>query len=226
MRRLILLLCLAAPLQADTLGEVKAVLGRLNAKAPIRATWVSESNGSTNGKFANDKTSRRISVEAAQDAETIRVEIRRGEKRDALSSVSPASISENLDFADAFTDLLNTGTLSEEKRVVWNGVPARLLVLQLKEPKREHEISIGKVTYSENRLNVWIGPDAVPLAAEHTRKANAGFLMFHGDTTTRSTWQFARKDDHFVVTRFEDWSSFSGFGQQGQTHTIVTVSVH
>jgi len=244
MRRLILILCLALPMSADTLADVKAALGRLNARTPLRATWSHESNDSTSGKYANGKSTRRVSVEAMQDAGSFRVEIPRAlldkaadeartntgswtsETRNSLYTVSAIGISEDLDYADTFTGLLNTGTLTEEKRVMLNGAWARLLVLQLKEPKHEREISIGKVNYTENRLTVWIGADDIPLAAEHVRKTTAGFLMFHGDATTKKSWQFARKDDHFIVARYEDWTSFSGLGQQGQAHTVETVAVH
>src|SRR4051794_30994203 len=195
MRRLFVLLCIALPISADTLSDVKAALGKLAARTPMRVTWSHESNDSTSGKYANDKTSERVSVEAMLDAGSFRVEIpralldkagdearaSRGETRRALSSVSAVRISEDLDYADAFTGLLNTGTVSEEKRVTWNGAPARLLVLKLQEPKHEHSISVGKVTFAENRLSIWIGADDVPLAAEHVQKASAGFLMFHGD---------------------------------------------
>jgi hypothetical protein len=240
MRRLLLVLSLALPLHADTLGDVKNALGKLTAKSPLRVTWSLEASDSTNGKLGSDKSSRRISVEAAQDGESFRVEIPRAliekageearashtETRLALGSVSPIGIAEDIDFADAFTGMLNTGTVTEEKRVLWNGAQARLLVLKLTEPKHEHEISVGKVNYTENRMSLWIGADDVPLAAEHVQKISAGFLIFHGDTTTKKTWQFARKDDHFVITRYEDWTSFSGLGQQGQGHTIVTVAIH
>lgn len=214
------------PLSADTLAEMKTALGRLTARTPLRATWSHESSDSTSGKFANGKSSRHVSVEAAQDAGTFRVEMSRSITREALSSVSAADIANDLDFAHAFTELLDSGTVSEEKRVTWNGTPARLVVLQLKEPKHERQITIGKVSFAENRLSVWIGGDDVPLAAEHVRKASAGFLMFHGDSTMRESWQFARKDDHFVIARREAWTSFSGLGQQGQVHSIVTVAIH
>jgi hypothetical protein len=240
MRRLIVVLCIALPMSADTLSDVKAALGRLTARTPMRVTWSHESNDTTSGKYANDKSSGRVSVEAVQDAGSFRVEIpralldkaageahaARGDTRRALDSVSPVGISEDLDFADSFTGLLNTGTVREEKRVMWNGAPARLLVLQLKEPKREREITLGKVTFTENRLNVWIGADDVPLAAEHLLKVSAGFLMFHGDSSTKKSWHFTKKDDHFVVARYEDWTSFSGLGQKGEGHTVVTVSIH
>jgi hypothetical protein len=240
MRRLFLVLCIALPISADTLSDVKAALGKLDARAPMRVTWSHESNDQTSGKFANDKTSDRVSVDAALDAGSFRVEIpralldkageeartSRGETRRSLSNVSAVRISEDLDYADSFTGLLNTGTVTEEKRVMWNGAPARLLVLHLKEPKHEHEINLGKVTFPENRLSVWIGADDVPLAAEHVQKTSAGFLMFHGDSTIKESWHFVRKDDHFVVARFEEWSSFSGLGQKGEGHTVVTVSIH
>ncbi len=225
-----LMLCIALPVSADTLTDVKTALGKLNAKSPLRATWSLEQSDSTNGKYGNDKSAKRISVEASQDADSFRVEIpravMRAETRRTLPSLSPTGIADDIDFADAFSAMLNLGTLAEERRVMWNGAPARLLVLKMKEPKHEHEISIGKVDYKENRMSVWIGADDLPLAAEHVSKVSAGFLMFHGDSTMKKTWQFARKDDHFVVTRYEDWSSFSGLGQQGQGHTIVTVAIH
>ena len=64
MRRLLLVLSLALPLHADTLGDVKNALGKLTAKSPLRVTWSLEASDSTNGKLGSDKSSRRISVEA------------------------------------------------------------------------------------------------------------------------------------------------------------------
>jgi hypothetical protein len=73
---------------------------------------------------------------------------------------------------------------------------------------------------------VWVGADNLPLAAERAQKATAGFMMFHGDTATKKSWHFMRKDDHLVVARFEELGSFSGFGQKGDAHSVDVVTVH
>ncbi len=243
MRRLLPFLILSLPLHADTLADVKDALSRLTARAPIRATWSHESSDSTSGRFANDKSERHVSVDVAQDGQSVQLEVPRAlvdkaadegrtnngswrnPTRNALAAISLMTISEDLDFAEPFIGMLSRGTVLEEKRLLYNGVQARLLVLQMTEPSHANEGSVGKIKYSENRMSVWIGPDNIPLAAEQSQKATAGFLMLHGDTTGRKSWRFARHDDHFIVARFEESSSFSGLGQHGQGRSVTTVTL-
>jgi hypothetical protein len=220
------LLLAATSARADTLADLEASLARLTARQPLRATFTSSTTDSTSGRFANHKGERHAALEAAQDASVFRIEFPRA-LLETMDGISPLGVSHSLDYAAPLLEQLRLGTVLDEKRVVYAGAPARLLVLKMKPaPPRADTVQIGSVRYTEDRMSVWIGADNLPLAAERTQKAAAGFLMFKGETASRRAWQFTRKDDHLVVARFEETSSFSGLGQKGELHRIDTIAIH
>ena len=141
----------------------------------------------------------------------------------AVGELGPLSVAEHLDFARHLLEILNRSQLVSEKRVVYEGRPARLLSLKVKNPPPK--TSIGHVEILEDSLNVWIGDDNVPLAAVRTRRYSGGILFIKGQGSQNSRWTFARKDDRLVATRTEEKSTSSGFGQNEEKTEVVTVIV-
>jgi hypothetical protein len=79
---------------------------------------------------------------------------------------------------------------------------------------------------AEDRLNIWIGDDNLPLAAERTTKSTAGFLFFHSDSSERTSITFAQAGDRLIVARLETSANGSGMGQNFDESSLQTVTVH
>jgi hypothetical protein len=244
-KRLVLLALLAAArLNADTLGDVKAAVGRLAARQPVHATFASESVVKADGRFATENARRAISLEVAHDASGVSITIPQSlldkAAREArtksvdddhaiteIRGIRSATIVEALDFRDALLRMLDYASVEQEKRLAFRNQPARLLTLKVNvPPKRESgTISIGSVK-KEERLSLWIGDDNLPLAAEHTESTTAGFMFLKGTFSGRANYTFARTADRLVVARVETSDSGSGMGQNVAHSGVQTLTLH
>jgi hypothetical protein len=210
----------------------------------MRASYGVESHSAADGRFASNRTSSAITVEATRSAEGVSVMIpaslleRAAEEvrahsgsfkngvRNDISHVSPLAVAEGLNFAPAFSGILLMGTVKEEHREARNGQAVRRLTLDVHQPMSKNEgIEIGEVKTVEDRLTLWIGDDDVPLAAHRTRKLRAGFLFLHGETEESDDWTFSRNGDSLVLARHEHMTSLSGMGQRGSGKTVQTIVV-
>jgi hypothetical protein len=240
MHRLMAIVCLFFALAArgDTFGELKSAVGRLGARQAVRATFASEVKVKAAGKFANEAVARSMSVDVVHDMSGVTITVPQAlvEKagrgsdetaQNAIDAIRAMHIVEALDYRGAFLHILNCGTVAEEKRVVFRGKAARLLVLNLKVPLRKgNSISIGSSKVAEDRLSVWVGDDNLPLAAERTRKTSGGFLIFHSDMQERTSITFAQAGDRLILTRLETTSNGSGMSQTFDEHSVQTVTLH
>ncbi|MEA2568483.1 MAG: hypothetical protein QOI24_484 [Acidobacteriota bacterium] len=245
MKQLLGVVCALVAMRAgaDTLFDVKATVNRLAAKTPIHATFALQRNVKTAGRFANDNTARNLSVEVTHDASGMTFVIPQplldkasqeshthaedNAAQSAIDSISPGAIVEAIDFRDRFISMVEGSTVTEEKRVVFRGKPARLLVLKLSTVKRKHKnsVEIGD-SKSDQRLNLWIGDDNLPIAAERTEKTTAGFMMIKATHEARTNYTFAHTADRFFVARVETNGSGSGLGQNFEESSVQTVTLH
>jgi hypothetical protein len=238
-------LVLTAPLsRADTLANVESTLSRFRGKEPMRASYSAEAQTATDGRFGNNRASSALTVEVTRSAEGVSVMIPaalldraaeegrahsgsfKNETRNGINRISPLSVAEGLNYAQAFSGILLMGTLKEEHRETRNGQSVRRLTLEVHQPMSKKEgVEIGEVKTVEDRLTLWIGDDDVPLAAHRARKLRAGFLFLHGDSEESDDWTFARHGDSLVLARQERATSFSGMGQKGSGKTVQTIVV-
>lgn len=231
--RVVVMLLVALPVFADTLGDLKAAVSRLTAKQPVRGTYVLESAINTQGRFANEKTARQVAIEVVHDATGVTITIPQAliEKAShdasqrSIGSIRSMEVVEAIDFRDSLLDMLNLGTVTGEKRVMFHGKPARLLALSLAQAPRRNSITIGSVKITTD-MNVWIGDDNLPIAAEKVQKTKAGFMMIHADTTRKTSYTFARSGDRLILTRMETSGSASGLGQKFDESSVQTMTVH
>lgn len=234
----------AATLSADPLTDVRGALARFPAKQPIRATYELQRNVKQEGKFQNEKYDAKVAVELEADADTVRVAYarplldqavreNRAEARDSklatptastLGQVEVMSVVELLDFAPALLQMLDGAQVKEDRAGTWQGKPARILVLKLRDPKPETEA--GKVTVLENRLTLWLAADHAPLAAEHLYGAKFSFLIFKGESRSKRSWHIAHVNDRLVAARHEITETGSGMGQKGNEASVSTLRVH
>ena len=243
MRPLLLLLALAAPLQADPFADLRASLGKLTARDSIRATYEVQRSASNKGKWQNEEYNGKAVVELEGDGQGVRIVFARplldqvtremqarahnpkqpAPTVSALNQISAVSAASALDAAPAILQLLDDAKVVEDRGGTWQGKPVRVVIFRLSD-KRSSDF--GKETVAENRLTLWLGADDVPLAAEHIRSAKYSFLVFKGEAKTKRSWHFARVGDRLLRMREEENESGSGLGQKGSATQIATLRVH
>jgi hypothetical protein len=119
--------------------------------------------------------------------------------------------------------MIGRAAVVNEKRVVFDGRPARLLALKLNTPTPK--MSFGHLEILEDSMNVWIGDDNIPLAAQRTERYTGGILFIKAEMAEASRWTFVHKDDRLVATRTETKNSSSGFGENRDETDVVSVLV-
>lgn len=247
-RLLILLVALAlttGSASADTLANVKTALGRLTATQPVRATYAARDEMKSSGRFDNNQSERDAAFEVGHDGRRVTVTIpdtlvaragieakaagaREQPARSAIRAVRPLDIVEALDFRDPLLGLLAVGKVLEEKRGIWSGRSARILVLKLTQPeiRSSGEVRLGKSTREEDRLTLWLGDEDIPFAAERYTRTKGGFLVFRFEAVNRIQYTFARLGDRILLTRREESGAVSGIGQNIDTTSVTTLTVH
>lgn len=245
MKRSLFIICLftAAGTGAATIDDVKAAVNRLEARHPVRATLTIDQSVKSAGRFANETTTRLATAELSHDAAGLSItipqalldkasaaarkaETDRNAAEDAIGSIRSLSAVEALNFRDSMLSLLDTATVEEEKRVVFRGRPARLLVLKLSEKPRKQSgtIQIG-TTKTDDRMSLWIGDDHVPLAAERDTKTSAGFMFIRGTYSSHTSYTFARAHDRLILARSEMSEGGSGMGQKVDKRSVQAVTI-
>lgn len=238
--RTLALLTLALPLAADPIGDVRSALERLTAREPVRATYEMQRTVVNQGKLGNGNVDGKATVELEGDANGLRVvfsraildQVEREQKARAKSSptvetlreLHPLDTNDVLDFAPTLLRLLDDAKLVSDAQSTWAGKPARAMVIRVADHLDEDDK--GRVKFAENKLTLWLGPDLVPLAAEHIVSAKFSFLVFKAESKRKKSWHFAHIADRLVRVRHELTSTSSGMGQKENESVVATVRVH
>lgn len=243
-RSFLLLLFLTFPVAADPISGVRAALGRLTAREPVRATLEVQHSVATEGKFDNDKYAGKVSVELEGSAKGLHIIIppalldqlsreQMAEARNpalntpsvrALQKLDPVDTSDALDFAPTLLRLLDGGKVVSDAAGTWQGKPARVVVVRVSD--RLDADDAKRVKVAENKLTLWIGADLIPLAAEHLFSAKFSVLLFKGELKEKKSWHLARAADRLIRARYESTQTSSGMGQKGNESVVATVRVH
>lgn len=245
MIRFLLVLALAVPALADPIADVRGALSRLTAREPIRATYELQHSVANEGKFDNDKFTGKVTVELEGDPGGFRIVFPRplldqvGREQQAhnqnveqksptvsaLSEIDPVETSDAIDFAPVLLRMLNGAkVVSDDASATFQGKPARALILRLADriPKED----AGRFKISENKLTLWLGPDLVPVGAEHLLNGKFSVLIFKGESKQKKSWYFATVADRLVRVRHESSQSGSGMGQKSNQSMVATLKVH
>jgi hypothetical protein len=209
-----------------TLDDVKAALRNLHAKRPIHATYETKSSNVASGRFFDQNVTTSASVEARVDdagltivyshAMLDRAAMQRDAKKDdakeRVAEINATRVAEMLDFAPPLAALLDRAVVVEERAANYNGQPARLIVMNIRQ-REDPRVKSGHVDVKLDRLSLWIGPDSLPLAADRTIKFSAGILFLKADGEQSDKSVFVHRDDRLVVTRVDHTDHGSGMGQ-------------
>jgi hypothetical protein len=234
----------AVPVFADPLGDVRAALGRLPAREPVRATLELQQSVVSEGKFDNDKFAGKVAVELEGNSSGFHIIVprplleqldreRNAQVRDpkqktatvsALNEIVPAATVDAIDFAPTLLRLLDGGKLVSDAAGTWQGKPARVLVVRVSDRSDPEEK--GRLKVSDNKLTLWLGSDLVPLAAEHIFNAKVSILVFKAEFKRKESWHLARSGDRLIRARYESTQVSSGMGQKGNESVVATVRVH
>jgi hypothetical protein len=235
---------LTASLSAEPIGDIRAALAKLTAREPIRATYEVQQSIANEGKFDNDKFSGKATVELEGGDGEFRVVMPRAlleqiareqeaRTRDveqqtptvsALNTIQAVEASNAIDFAPELLRMLHGAKLVSDAQSTFQGKPARALVLRLAD--RIEKEDAGRLKMLENRLTLWLGPDLIPVGAEHLVHAKFSVLILRGETKEKRSWYFSRVGDRLVRVRHESSQSGSGMGQKSNETLVATVKVH
>jgi hypothetical protein len=235
---MILALVAATSLSAATLDDVKGALRTLHAKQPVRAVYETKSANVASGRFFDQNVTTSAAVEARVDdngltivysqAQLARAAAQRDAKKDdakeRVAEISATRVAEMLDFAPSLAALLDRAVVVSERPSSYNGQPARLLVMNIKE-REDPRVKSGHVDVKLDRMSLWIGADSLPLTSERSIKFSAGilFLKAEGETTEKSV--FVHRDDRLVEVRHEHSDSSSGMGQTSHNTETETIAL-
>jgi len=235
---MILALVAATSLSAATLDDVKTALRGLHAKQPVHAVYETKSTNVAAGRFFDQNVTTSGSVEARLDENGLtllypqaflaRAAAQRDAKRDdakeRIASISAERVAEMLDFAPSLAAMLDRATVAEERPSSYNGQPARLLVMNLRQ-REDPRVKSGHVDVKLDRISLWIGADSLPLASDRSIKFSAGilFLKADGDTTEKAV--YIHRDDRLIEVRHEHSDSSSGMGQTSHNTETETITL-
>lgn len=241
---LLLTFAVAIPLAADPLTDIKATLGKLTAREPIRATYEVQRSVVSEGKFDNDKVNGKAVVELEGTGGEFRViipkplldQIAREQEASALdvekatptvgalSQLDPVDTSTAIDFAPTLLHMLHGAKVISDSQSTFQGKPTRALVLRLQDRIEKEES--GRFKILENRLTLWVGPDLIPVGAEHLFQGKVSVLLLKFETKQKKSWYFAQIADRLVRTRHESSQNNSGMGQKANEVMVATLRVH
>lgn len=244
MKRILFVLTLALPLAAEPLADIRAALGKLTAREPIRATYEVQRSVVSEGKFDNDKVNGKAVVELEGSDGEFRVVIPRPlldqiareqearaldvEKQaptvGALTQLDPVDTSTAIDFAPTLLRMLHGAKVVSDAQSTFQGKPARAVVLRLADRIQKEEA--GRLKITENRLTLWLGPDHIPAGAELLFNARVSVLLLKFETKQKKSWYLTQVADRLIRTRHESSESSSGMGQKANEVMVSTLKVH
>ena len=234
-----LLLSAALPLAADPLGDVRAALAKLTARDPIKATVEIDRSTKNDGRFGNENQVGKLAVDVEGDANGFRIGIprplmdqigREAQARarnpkapspgiHALRELEFLEMMDAVDTASGLQRLLEGAKVISETSGTWQGKPVRVMVLRA----ADRDDGEGKEKITENRVTLWLGPDHVPVAAEHLFALKISVLLLKGELKSKKSWHLAQAGDRLVRMRYEETQSASGLGQKQNEQVVATL---
>ena len=230
----LLLACL--PIRADGLGDLHAVLKRLQGTDPVKATveftfWRQTTEdggpvtlqGSVTTRAEDGPQGLRIgwdratmqAAEAEQRATSL-APSRQAPTAQIMKSLTALDIAEHLHEGDTLDRLLLQATLVETRPDTWEGKPATLLVFHtvpvITPPSLRRSV---KEIIAQAQL--WLGADGVPLAyrSDVTYKGSRFLIRFQG--LQKEEIHFLRSGNRLVGVWASNEERQSGLGQSLDT---------
>ncbi|HXC16031.1 MAG TPA: hypothetical protein VNV60_01175 [Holophagaceae bacterium] len=228
------LLLLAPVLQADGLADLRAVLKSLPARQSVKAVVDCQVWNRT-GKGKQPKIVQgqaRVGVEGGpgglklgwDKAELDRIQAATKAKDDgpqqAMAALPAEKAEAMLDSAKAMLRDLEGAVVQEDRPDVYQGKPARLLVLKLSDNDMDEEGRKHLKSFS-HILSVWMGSDGAPLGLQDQMDMKGSFFLISFEAHGRTSRAFARSGDRLVTTHEESMGSGAGAGQNTEEKKVL-----
>jgi hypothetical protein len=230
----------AQPARADGLEDLREALSKLRGTSVLKATVTAKVNATVKEDSEKPRVEMGSASLALEDGpQGLRLTYasdllnkvsaeRAARRKDSKAPAPIRSAMEELDYADllsmthAAPDLLRKlegAQLKAERKDSWNGVPARVLSLELVVDKNQKYVKS-----SSSNLDVWIDADGRPLASKAQSNVSGRALMvisFEMKGTDDRVYSVL--GDRLIVTRRDAANSGSGMGQSGDSKSTVTL---
>lgn len=240
--RLLLLLVLGCSLaRADSLTDLRATLGQITGRAPVRATVSFElARGSGEEEKATRQTKVNAVVEDTADGLHIKwpreivdaavtEEAARAKDRNApawtrrtMDGLNATVLNDYLNASGLLLRVLASAELISETQDAWQGQPARLLTLKVNPPLSDKDKKYIKEVSVVGKI--WLGADGWPLAAEQVLDVKGrALLVITFAQHEKQEFHFARAGDRLVTIYHLKESEHSGGGERGTDQSLATL---
>jgi hypothetical protein len=232
-------LLMALPLRANPLQELRDTLGRLSGHTPLKATVQLKSESrSHDGDEAETSTSLasvqledgpaglRLNYPQAALAQAAQEEAARAANPRApaptaqgLKSLGFSEVRELSRAAENLRRDLATAVFKAERNEAWQGRPARVLVFDVPQAKKDKYVK-----KFESTLEVWLGADGTPLASrQRQRVEGSAFVVINFEMQNTEEQVFAVMGERLVATQRTTVMRGSGAGQKGSGRSEYTL---
>ena len=232
-----------APAAPDPVAQLVGALARLPGTTPVRAEVRHEVRFSQ-GEEDTASPAGSVSVTAAAGPDGLRATwspalLARAEAeerarlqnpdayaptRDALSDLRALALARALDAVpDLLRDLVDARVVSDAVEP-FEGVPTRVLTLQVKPVVAARDRKYVKDV--EATARIWLGADGVPVAEDRTILLKGRiFLIIGFEIEQRDRIRFARSGDRLVEARRESANRSSGAGERRDRSATTSVTL-
>jgi hypothetical protein len=144
--------------------------------------------------------------------------------RDAVGDLRTLALSRSLDAVPELLRSLHEARVLEDKVESLDGVPTRVLLLQVKPVLAARDRKYVKEV--EATARIWLGPDGVPLATERRVLVKGRiFLVITFEIEQKETLRFGRSGDRLVVIRQESDYRSAGAGERRDRFAVTTLTL-
>lgn len=232
----------AAPISAEPLADLRAILRKAENGPPIRAQIAIVSVRKSSEDGDGQKTTEEGSVLAEQDAAGLRLswtaqqirtdrqaEWRRAAAPDApehkdggLDLLDAKKAAELLDPAEVLRLKIEGAKLVADRTEPRNGRPTRVLILDPRDGLSARERKSLKSR--DDVLKIWLDPAGQPIATERTAKLKFSKFLITFEVALHEAQTFARSGGRLYVSSSVETSSGAGLGQSGETRKTFRVT--
>ena len=232
-------LLLALPLHANPLQELRDTLTRLAGHTPLKAAVQLKSESRSSDGDDSETNTGLASVQLEDGPQGLRLSypqaaLSKAAQEDAARAANPkapaptATGLRNLGFSEvselsrAAENLqrdLAKATFKAERNEAWQGRPARVLVFDVPQAKKDKYVKKYEAT-----LEVWLGADGVPLASRNRQRLEgSAFVVISFEMQNTEEQVFAVVGERLVATQRISTNSGSGAGQKGSGRREYTL---
>ena len=236
------LLFACSVIRADTLSDLKIALAALDGRGTIKAR-IEVGSVQRNDKASKDDPAgltvaalvedgpqgltitwdRALLQVTATEVEAKGKDLNKSTPtRNSMDDLKPSALSEYLNARPRVLRLLDQTQLTEEKKIVWEGQPTRLLTFKWNPPLSDKDKKVIKEV--EGTVRLWLGADGLPAAVETQAHAKGrALLVISFETTETEEIRFAKIGGRLVMTRYGHETQSSGGGQTGVKKSFITL---